>query len=158
MAVRQRGRQKTTFLKSGERSQGWWVVDAEGKTLGRLATRVATVIMGKHKPSYTPHIDTGDYVIVTNAAKVRVTGKKLEQKEYRRYTGYMDGLKTETLGKLLARRPEKVISLAVRRMIPKGRLGRRMLGKLKVYAGDSHPHAAQRPEPLAVGRLPSREE
>jgi large subunit ribosomal protein L13 len=148
--VAHRGVQKTTLAKPSTRKQNWWVVDASGKTLGRLATRLATVLMGKHKPGYTPHVDTGDYVIVTNAGKVRVTGRKLEQKDYKRYTGYMDGLKTEKMGKLLARKPEIIITLAVRRMIPKGRLGRRMLKKLKVFAGDSHPHAAQKPETLVV--------
>jgi large subunit ribosomal protein L13 len=148
--VGQRGVQKTTLAKPSTRKQGWWIVDASGKTLGRLATRLATVLMGKHKPGYTPHVDTGDYVIVTNAGKVRVTGRKLEQKEYKHYTGYMGGLKTEKMGKLLARKPEIIITLAVRRMIPKGRLGRRMLRKLRVFPGDSHPHAAQKPETLVV--------
>ena len=146
----QRGVQKTTLATPSTRKQRWWVVDASGKTLGRLATRLATVLMGKHKPGYTPHVDTGDYVIVTNAGKVRVTGKKLEQKEYQHYTGYMDGLKKEKMSRLLARKPELIINLAVRRMIPKGRLGRRMLKKLKVFAGDEHPHAAQKPETLVV--------
>jgi len=145
-----RGVQKTTLAKPSTRKQNWWVVDASGKTLGRLATRLATVLMGKHKPGYTPHVDTGDYVIVTNASKINVTGNKLEQKEYQRYTGYMGGLKTEKMGRLLARKPELIINLAVRRMIPKGRLGRRMLKKLKVFGGESHPHAAQRPEDLVV--------
>ncbi len=126
----------------------WWVVDASGKTLGRLATRLATVLMGKHKPGYTPHVDTGDYIIVTNAGKVNVTGRKLEQKEYQHYTGYMGGLKTEKMGSLLKRKPALIIMLAVRRMIPKGRLGRAMLKKLRVFAGDTHPHAAQKPETL----------
>ncbi|MHC4252876.1 MAG: 50S ribosomal protein L13 [Planctomycetota bacterium] len=142
--------QKTTLTKPSTRKQKWWVVDASGKTLGRLATRLATVLMGKHKPGYTPHVDTGDYVIVTNAGKVHVTGRKLEQKEYKRYTGYMDGLKIEKMGKLLARKPEIIITLAVRRMVPKGRLGRRMLKKLRVFPGDAHPHAAQKPETLVV--------
>ena len=146
-----RGVQKTTFAPASVGKQGWWIVDASGKTLGRLATRIATVLMGKHKPGYTPHIDTGDYVIVTNAGKVRVTGRKLQQKEYRHHTGYMGGLRREKMGSLLARRPRMIVLLAVRRMIPKGRLGRRMLRKLKVYAGETHPHAAQKPEPLVVG-------
>lgn len=148
--VRRRGIQKTTVMKPSENHPAWWLVDATGKTLGRLATELARVIMGKHKPGYTAHIDTGDYVVVTNASKIRVTGKKLDQKMYVRYTGYMDGLRKENLASLLARRPEHVIELAVRRMIPKGRLGRKMLKKLKVYAGAEHPHEAQRPEPLAV--------
>lgn len=149
--MRQRGIQKTTHLKPAEVEQKWWVVDATGKTLGRLATRLATVLQGKHKPAYSPHFDTGDYVIVTNASSVRLTGNKREKKEYKHYTGYLGGLKTEKAGGLLARRPEKVIELAVRRMLPKGRLGRSMLRKLRVFGGAEHPHAAQRPEPLPVG-------
>jgi large subunit ribosomal protein L13 len=142
--------QKTSHLKTSEVKPRWWIADATGQTLGRLATRLATVLQGKHRPDYTPHVDTGDYVVVTNAEKIAVTGKKLSQKEYRRYTGYLGGLKTEPLGSLLARKPERVIELAVQRMLPKGRLGRRMRLKLKVYAGPAHPHAAQKPEPLAV--------
>ncbi len=147
-----RGVQKTTFATPSTRKQGWWVVDATGKTLGRLATRLAMVLMGKHKPGYTPHVDTGDYVIVTNAGKVNVTGNKLEKKEYQHYTGYMGGLKTEKMGSLLKRKPALIIMLAVRRMIPKGRLGRAMLKKLRVFAGDSHPHEAQKPETLVVSQ------
>ena len=147
----QRGVQKTTFVKQSTNKQGWWEVDATGKTLGRLATRVATVLMGKHKPGYTPHLDTGDFVIVKNASKIKVTGKKLEQKEYKHYTGYMGGLKVELMGKLLARKPALIIKLAVQRMLPKGRLGRRMIGKLRVFGGDSHPHVAQQPATLDVG-------
>ena len=148
--MRRRGIQRTYGAKPGEVERRWWLVDASGRTLGRLATRLATVLQGKHRPTYTPHIDTGDYVVVTNASKITVTGKKLEQKEFRRYTGYLGGLKTETLGSLLARRPRRVIELAVRRMLPKTTLGKRMLKKLKVYAGADHPHVAQRPEPLEV--------
>jgi large subunit ribosomal protein L13 len=149
--VAQRGVQKTTVIKQSTNKQVWWEVDASGKTLGRLATRVATVLMGKHKPGYTPHLDTGDFVIVKNASKIHVTGKKLEQKEYKHYTGYMGGLKIVKMGKLLARKPELIIMLAVRRMIPKGRLGRSMLKKLRVFGGDSHPHVAQQPAALDVG-------
>ncbi len=145
-----RGVQKTTLAKPSNVKQGWWIVDATDKTLGRLATRLATILMGKHKPDYTPSIDTGDYIIVTNAGKVHVTGNKLEKKEYQHYTGYMGGLKTEKMGSLLKRKPALIIMLAVRRMIPKGRLGRAMLKKLRVFAGDTHPHAAQRPETLVV--------
>ena len=148
--MRRRGIQKTTHLKPSENHPAWWLVDATGKTLGRLATRLATVIMGKHKPGYTPHIDTGDFIVVTNASRIRVTGKRLEQKMYKHYTGYMGGLRKESLASLLERHPERVIEIAVRRMIPKGRLGRRMIKKLKVYGGAEHPHEAQRPEPLAV--------
>jgi large subunit ribosomal protein L13 len=146
--VRRRGIQKTSHVKGGEVEQRWWVVDATGKVLGRLATRLATVLQGKHKPAYSPHIDTGDFVIVTNASKVRLTGGKRETKEYRHYTGYLSGLRTEKAGRLLDRRPEKVMELAVRRMLPKGRLGRSMLKKLKIFGGAEHPHAAQKPEPL----------
>lgn len=148
--MRRRGIQRTTLTKPSENRPAWWLVDATGRTLGRLATELARVIMGKHKPGYTPHIDTGDYIVVTNASKIHVTGRKLEQKMYMHYTGYMGGLRKESLASLLERHPERVIELAVRRMIPKGRLGRRMLGKLKVYAGAEHPHEAQQPEPLAV--------
>ncbi len=129
----------------------WYVVDAEGQILGRLASRIATILMGKHKNTYTPFFDVGDYVIVVNAEKVRVTGKKLDQKLYRRHSGYPGGFKEETLRSLLARRPEEVIRRAVWGMIPHHRLGRRLIRKLKVYRGPSHPHAAQNPIPLPVG-------
>jgi len=137
---------KTYMAKKGEVERKWVQVDAQGKTLGRLASRIAMVLMGKHRPTYTPHVDTGDFVVVTNAAKIRVTGRKLEQKVYKRYSGYPGGLKTETLATKLRRRPEEVLRLAVRRMLPKGSLGNRMLKKLKIYAGPDHPHQAQRPE------------
>ena len=149
--MRRRGIQKTTHARPGEVQQKWWVVDATDEVLGRLATRLATVLQGKHKPDYSPHFDTGDFVIVTNASKVRVTGGKLEKKEYTHYTGYVGGLKREKMGHLLARKPEKVVELAVRRMLPKGRLGRRMIKKLKVFGGAEHPHEAQKPEPLTAG-------
>ena len=148
--MRRRGIQKSYRAKPDTISKNWWIVDADGKTLGRLATRIATVLMGKHKPEYTPSIDSGDFVVVTNASKIHVTGNKLEQKEYQRYTGYLGGRKLETLKSLLARKPERVIQLAVRRMLPKTVLGRRMLGKLKVYGGAEHPHVAQKPEPLGL--------
>lgn len=147
--MRVRGRQKTTNVKAGEVRRKWWLVDASGGTLGRLATRIAVILQGKHKPEYTPYIDTGDHVVVTNAGKVAVTGKKLDQKEYQKYTGYLGGLKRVPMRRLLARRPELVIELAVKRMLPKGILGRKMIKKLKVYAGPSHPHEAQRPEALS---------
>lgn len=146
--MRRRGIQKTSHAKVSEIVQKWWVVDATGKVLGRLATRLATVLQGKHKPTYSPHIDTGDFVIVTNASKVHLTGGKRETKEYKHYTGYLGGLKTEKAGRLLDRKPEKVMELAVRRMLPKGRLGRAMLKKLRIFGGAEHPHAAQKPEPL----------
>ena len=151
--MRRRGIQRTSHAKAGEVRQKWWIVDATGETLGRLATRLATVLQGKHKPSYSPHLDTGDFVIVTNASGVRLSGGKREKKEYGYYTGYLRGRKTEKAGSLLERRPEKVIELAVRRMLPKSTLGKRMLKKLKVFGGAEHPHAAQKPEPLAVGKV-----
>ncbi|MCS7242718.1 MAG: 50S ribosomal protein L13 [Candidatus Caldatribacterium sp.] len=129
----------------------WYVVDAEGQILGRLASRIATILMGKHKNIYTPFFDVGDYVIVINAEKVQVTGKKLDQKLYRRHSGYPGGFKEETLRSLLARKPEEVIRRAVWGMIPHHRLGRRLIRKLKVYRGPSHPHAAQNPIPLPMG-------
>ncbi|GAB4555499.1 MAG: 50S ribosomal protein L13 [Phycisphaerales bacterium] len=136
---------QTTFAKPGTVEKSWRIVDADGERLGRLATRIATVLMGKHRPEYTAHIDTGDFVIVTNAEKVEMTGNKKSQKLKVRYSGYPGGLKAETYGSLLERRPEFVIEDAVRRMLPKGRLGRAMLKKLKVYKGPEHPHAAQNP-------------
>ena len=124
----------------------WYVVDAEGCTLGRLASEVAKVLRGKNKPQFTPHIDTGDYVIVINAEKVAVTGKKESDKVYKRHSGYPGGLKETTLGEMRAKKPEEIIMHAVKGMMPKGRLGRQMFKKLKVYAGPEHPHTAQKPE------------
>lgn len=126
----------------------WYVVDATGLTLGRLASEVAKVLRGKNKPVFTPHIDTGDYVIVINAEKVKVTGKKLDQKIYYHHSDYVGGMKETTLKEMLAKKPEKVIELAVKGMLPKGPLGREMYTKLHVYAGAEHPHAAQKPEQL----------
>src|ERR671918_188944 len=138
-----------TFEATPEtRHREWFVVDAEGRTLGRLATRIADTLRGKHKPEYTPHIDTGDFVVVVNAEKVRVTGDKRSDKLYYRHSGYPGGLRSRTLGEMLERRPEEVIRLAVRGMLPRNRLGRKQLTKLKVYAGPDHPHAAQQPKPL----------
>lgn len=148
--MRQRGIQKTTLAKPGSIQRRWWLVDASGRTLGRLASRIAPLLMGKHRAAYTPNIDCGDFVVVTNAAKIAVTGKKLEQKQYERYTGYIGGRKLESLKSLLSRRPERVIMLAVKRMLPKTVLGTRMLTKLKVYAGGEHPHSAQKPEPVKL--------
>ncbi len=139
---------QTTFARNTDVTHAWRQVDARGEVLGRLATRIATVLMGKHKPSYTPHVDTGDYVIVTNAGKVVLTGRKAEQKLKLSYSGYPGGLKAETYESLLARRPEFILENAVRRMLPKSVLGRKMIGKLKVYAGAEHPHQAQNPIPL----------
>ena len=140
--------QKSSIAKKETMEHKWFVVDADGKVLGRLATRVARLIMGKGKPIWTPHVDCGDHVVVVNAAKVKVTGRKLEQKLYRRHTGYPGGLKEITLGKQLAQKPERVIQDAVHGMIPKGKLGRQMFTKLKVYAGAEHPHAAQKPQAI----------
>ncbi|MFM8577577.1 MAG: 50S ribosomal protein L13 [Planctomycetaceae bacterium] len=136
--------------KPGEVEQRWWVVDAADLRVGRLASDIAVILMGKHRPSYTPHVDTGDHVVVINAEKVEFGGRKWDQKIYAWYTGYT-GLKTETAGQRRARRPESIIEEAVRRMLPKSRLGRRMLDKLKVYAGSEHPHQAQSPETITLG-------
>ncbi len=137
---------KTFTPKSSDVTRHWWVVDAADKPLGRLATEVATLLRGKHKPMFAPHIDTGDFVIVINASQVVVTSKKSQQKIYYRYSGYPGGLKAESFENLRARRPEAVIERAVQGMLPKNRLGRKMLGKLKVYGGADHPHEAQSPE------------
>jgi large subunit ribosomal protein L13 len=139
---------KTYTAKPGEIERSWYVVDAESKTLGRLATQIADVLRGKGKPAYTAHVDTGDFVIVVNAEKIHVTGQKLDQKMYYRHSGYPGGLRTRTLREQLERRPEEVIRKAVRGMLPKNRLAAAQLRKLKVYAGPDHPHAAQNPEPL----------
>ena len=139
---------KTYNAKPGEIQRDWYLVDAEGKTLGRLATQVAERLRGKGKPQYTPHVDTGDFVVVVNAQKIAVTGKKLSDKLYRRHSGYPGGLRTETLGHLLERRPTEVLRKAVKGMLPKNRLAAQQLGKLKIYAGPKHPHAAQKPEEL----------
>ncbi|MDI1481745.1 50S ribosomal protein L13 [Polyangium sp. y55x31] len=127
----------------------WWVIDAEGKPLGRLASQVATILRGKNKPTFTPHVDTGDFVIIVNAQKVALTGRKLEQKQYVRHSGEPGGFRTEAYGHLLERKPELPIVKAVKGMLPKNVLGRELITKLKVYAGPDHPHAAQKPQPLA---------
>ena len=145
------GRPMKTFVATPEnRERTWHVVDAEGKTLGRLATRIADVLRGKHKPEYTPHCDTGDFVVVVNAEKVVVTGRKREQKTYYRHSGYPGGLRSRTLEEMLDRQPEEVVRKAVRGMLPRNRLGRAQLGKLKVYAGPDHPHQAQQPQTLEI--------
>lgn len=141
---------RTFSARERDIEKKWYVVDAQGKTLGRLASEIVTILRGKHKPIYTPHIDCGDYVIVVNAEKVRVTGLKLDQKAYYRHSGYPGGLKTVTLRDQLKKFPERVIETAVKGMLPKNRLGRRMHKKLKVYAGPNHPHAAQKPQPLEL--------
>ena len=140
----------TASAKPAEVERDWYVVDADGKTLGRLATEVARRLRGKHKVTYTPHVDTGDYIVVVNAEKIAVTGNKLQQKTYHHHTGYIGNLKSITLDKLLDKKPELVIEKAVKGMLPKGPLGRDMFGKLKVYAGAEHPHAAQQPKALEV--------
>jgi large subunit ribosomal protein L13 len=139
---------KTYSAKPGEITREWFLVDAEGQTLGRLATQIADTLRGKRKPQYTPHVDTGDFVVVVNAEKIGVTGNKLDQKRYYRHSGYPGGLHSRTLRAQLERRPTEVLRTAVRGMLPKNRLARRQLTKLKIYAGPEHPHASQNPRPL----------
>lgn len=141
---------RTYSTRPSEVERRWFVVDAEGRTLGRLATQVATILKGKHKPEYAPHLDVGDFVVILNAEKIHVTGGKLDKKIYYRHSGYPGGLSEMTLREQLAKHPTRAVELAVRGMLPKNRLGRRMLRKLKVYAGAEHPHSAQKPEPLDV--------
>jgi len=141
---------KTYVAKPTDRERNWLVVDAEGQTLGRLATQIADALRGKRKPTYTPHIDTGDFVVVVNAEKIAVTGQKRTEKMYYRHSGYPGGLKSRSLNDMLERRPEEVIRLAVKGMLPRTRLGRKQLTKLKVYAGPEHPHTAQQPQPMAL--------
>ena len=141
---------KTYVANSNDRQRDWLIVDATGLTLGRLATQIAIALRGKNKPEYTPHVDTGDFVIVVNAEKISVTGNKLEDKKYYRHTGYPGGLKTRTLAEQLERRPEEVIRKAVKGMLPRNRLARKQLTKLKVYAGPEHPHIAQKPETMEI--------
>ena len=140
---------KTYTVREGEIERRWFVVDATGQTLGRLATQVARLLSGKHKATWAPNLDTGDHVIVLNASKVEVSSAKLETKSYVRHSGYPQGLKEESLGRLLERRPEEVVRRAIKGMLPHTRLGAQQLRKLKIYAGSDHPHQAQRPEPLA---------
>ena len=140
----------TYVTKPGSVEQEWHVVDAEGKTLGRLASQVAEVLRGKHKPQFSPAVDAGDYVIIINAEKIRVTGRKLEQKKYYRHSGYPGGLREINLAEQLERHPTRVIKAAVRGMLPRNRLGRKQLKNLKVYAGSEHPHQAQRPKQLEL--------
>jgi large subunit ribosomal protein L13 len=141
---------RTYVTKPEDIQRDWYVVDASGQTLGRLASEVAQIVRGKHKPIYSPSMDVGDYVIVVNADKIHVTGRKLNQKVYYRHSGYPGGLKEVSLRKMLEERPTRVIEHAVRGMLPKNRLGRKMLKKLKVYAGEDHPHEAQQPKPLEL--------
>ena len=142
--------QKTFSAKAEEINRSWFVVDAEGKTLGRLVTEIVVRLKGKHKPEFTPHVDTGDYVVVINAEKVRVTGNKFFDKIYYSHSGYPGGLKTETFQKLQARRPQRILELAVKGMLPHNPLGRAIARKLKVYAGSEHPHVAQQPQLLNI--------
>jgi len=141
---------KTFSAKPAEVRRDWYVVDASGKTLGRLATEIARRLRGKHKPEYTPHVDTGDYIVVVNAEKIRVTGRKEEDKYYHRWTGYVGHMKSEPLGKLRQRRPERIIEYAVKGMLPRNPLGRAMFRKLKVYRGPEHRHHAQQPQALDI--------
>ena len=141
---------KTYTVKKEEIQREWHVVDADGKTLGRLATQIATILRGKHKPIYTPWLDCGDFVIVVNAEKIHVTGNRMSEKVYYRYSGYPGGLKEITLRDQLAKHPQRVLQAAVRGMLPRNPLGRQMFKKLKVYAGAEHPHAAQKPKPLEL--------
>ena len=136
---------KTYAVKASEIEHGWWLIDATDQPLGRLATRVATLLSGKHKPTWSPHLDTGDHVVVVNASRVRVTGNKLTQKHYYRHSNYPGGFREESLADLLARKPERVVELAVRGMLPRNKIGEAMYRKLRVYSGAEHPHEAQRP-------------
>ncbi|MEE8107387.1 MAG: 50S ribosomal protein L13 [Planctomycetota bacterium] len=142
---------KTPMAKAGEITPHWYLIDAKNEVLGRAAVRIAMILMGKHRPTYTAHIDTGDFVVVINAAEVQATGAKDEKKIYQWYTGWPSGRKTRTLEQMRDSRPEDIVRLAVRRMLPKSRMGRHMLKKLKIYAGSEHRHAAQKPEPLNLG-------
>ena len=141
---------KTYSAKPGEITREWYLVDAEGKTLGRLATQIADALRGKRKPQFTPHVDTGDFVIVVNAEKIQVTGNKLDQKRYYRHSGYPGGLRSRTLREQLERRPTEVLRVAVKGMLPKNRLARQQITKLKIYAGPEHPHEAQNPKSLEL--------
>jgi large subunit ribosomal protein L13 len=143
---------KTYVANPKDRERNWLVVDATGQTLGRLATQIADTLRGKRKPTYTPHVDTGDFVIVVNAEKIHVTGNKLADKRYYRHSGYPGGLKSRSLAEMLDRRPEEVIRIAVKGMLPRNRLSRRQITKLKVYAGPDHPHAAQQPQPMEISK------
>jgi large subunit ribosomal protein L13 len=149
-AQHQRIEMKTYVATPHNRQRDWYVVDADGRTLGRLATQIADALRGKRKPEYTPHCDTGDFVVVVNASKIKVTGNKLNDKLYHRHSGYPGGIRSRTLGEMLERRPEEVIRKAVKGMLPRNRLARQQLRKLKVYAGPEHPHEAQKPERMEV--------
>jgi large subunit ribosomal protein L13 len=141
---------KTNAANANDRQRDWHLVDADGQTLGRLATQIAEILRGKRKPEYTPHCDVGDFVVVVNAAKIRVTGNKLQDKRYYRHSGYPGGIRSRTLAEMLDRRPEEVIRKAVKGMLPRNRLARKQLLKLKIYPGAEHPHQAQKPAPMEV--------
>jgi large subunit ribosomal protein L13 len=141
---------KTYVAKPDDRERNWLLVDATGQTLGRLATQIADALRGKRKPTYTPHIDTGDFVVVVNAEKISVSGNKLRDKRYYRHSGYPGGIRSRSLEEMLDRRPEEVLRLAVKGMLPRNRLARKQLTKLKIYAGSEHPHAAQQPQPMEI--------
>lgn len=141
---------KTIFLKQEDVARKWWLVDAENQVLGRLASRIVTLLRGKHKASYTPNIEMGDWVVVVNADKVKVTGKKMTDKIYYRFSGYPSGLKSVTLGKLIARRPTVPLEKAIKGMLPRGKMGRKLFKNVKIYAGPTHPHAAQKPEKIEL--------
>lgn len=141
---------KTYMAKAAEVERAWHLIDAQDKVLGRMAARIATILQGKHKPIYTPHCDTGDFIVVVNADKVRITGRKLEEKKIRWHSGFIGGLKEITLKRFMEKKPEQVVRLAVRRMLPKTKLARQMIKKLKVYRGEEHPHQAQKPELLDI--------
>jgi large subunit ribosomal protein L13 len=141
---------QTSWVKKEEVKREWYIIDAKDKILGRLASKLAYILQGKHRPDYTPHVDQADFIVVVNAEKIKLTGKKLDQKVYWRHSGYIGGLKLETARKLLERKPEQLIYLAVKRMLPKNRMRKKLLKKLKVYAGPEHPHLAQNPKPLEI--------
>ena len=141
---------KTIFVKPKDVERKWWLVDADGQTLGRLASRISMVLRGKHKPVYAPHMETGDYVVVVNAEKVKITGNKREQKVYYRHSGYPGGLKTEVLGKLMTTKPTFALEHAIKGMLPRGKMGRKIFKNVKIYAGTEHPHGAQQPEKLEL--------
>ncbi|MCD6489321.1 MAG: 50S ribosomal protein L13 [Thermodesulfobacterium sp.] len=141
---------QTPWVKKEEVNREWYIIDAKDKVLGRLASKLAYMLQGKHRPDYTPHIDQADFIVVVNAEKIKLTGKKLDQKVYWRHSGYIGGLKLETARKLLEKKPEQLIYLAVKRMLPKNRMRKKLLKKLKVYAGPNHPHLAQNPKPLEI--------
>ncbi len=142
--------QQRSFRLKGDETKKWYVIDAEGQVLGRMATQVANILTGKNKPQYTPNVDSGDFVVIINADKVKVTGNKMDDKIYRRFSRYPGHMKEFTMKEMLEKHPESIVTLAVKRMLPKNRLGRTMFKKLKVYAGDSHPHAAQNPEQIEL--------